>query len=498
MSISLPDIEPIEGFDLYPRSRVTWQGTTYCLAQDCSTLKKYLAVSGEVEGFSDPVLAVSDTFYYPLNPINANQLRQRLPWMRPQPFCLAEDSELQGRRPSFGFGDRLGLASPGHALAAWNAAIYPIFAQQSVRENARTGRTPQQVLDDAMWGIFQTGWGKPWGADADHLKSPNDLPAFVQAGYTFFTIDPGEYVEKQIEDLSLNELKTRVAQLPWTDLQSSPPEIYAAYLGKQVTLENARFEFDETTLLRALAKYGGAIAHSARMYRELEAQAGSQAFDFEISVDETETPTQISEHYFIANELRRLKVRWNSLAPRFPGRFEKGVDFIGDLKELETALAGHAAVMHHFGNYRLSLHSGSDKFSVYELLRRYAGSQVHIKTAGTSYLEALRVIACQAPDFFRKVLDYARRCYPQDRTSYHVSASLEQVPASEQLGDQDLQDVLENFHARQVLHVTYGSVLNAWGETLKTLLKQHEAEYIHRLEAHFRRHLRPFKKGTAK
>ena len=79
--------------------------------------------------------------------------------------------------PSFGFGDRLGLATPGHIAAVRGTNLVPIFAQQSVRENARTGRTPQQVMD------------------ADHLKTIEDIPPFVEAGYTFFTVDPGEHVD---------------------------------------------------------------------------------------------------------------------------------------------------------------------------------------------------------------------------------------------------------------------------------------------------------------
>ena len=93
-----------------------------------------------------------------------------------------------GLSPSFGFGDRLGLATPGHIVAVKGTGLAPIFAQQSVRENARTGRTPQQVMDDATWGIFQEGWQAGVGADADHLKTPADIDACLAAGYSFFTI----------------------------------------------------------------------------------------------------------------------------------------------------------------------------------------------------------------------------------------------------------------------------------------------------------------------
>jgi len=105
--------------------------------------------------------------------------------------------------PSFGFGDRLGLATPGHIESVKGTKFAPIFAQQSVRENARTGRTPQQVLDDAKRAVEAAGWEAPWGADADHLKTVDDLPPFVEAGYTFFTVDPGAYVDNAADTDSL-------------------------------------------------------------------------------------------------------------------------------------------------------------------------------------------------------------------------------------------------------------------------------------------------------
>jgi len=104
-----------------------------------------------------------------------------------------------GLSPSFGFGDRLGLATPGHIAAVRGTKFAPIFAQQSVRENARTGRTPQQVMDDAQRALEAAKWDAPWGADADHLKALEDIPPFVEAGYTFFTVDPGEHVDNSAD-----------------------------------------------------------------------------------------------------------------------------------------------------------------------------------------------------------------------------------------------------------------------------------------------------------
>src|SRR5215212_6295457 len=121
---------------------------------------------------------------------------------------------------SFGFGDRLGLATPGHIAAVRDTKFAPIFAQQSVRENTRTGRTPQQVMEDAKRAVDAAQWDLPWGADADHLKRLDDIPAFVEAGYTFFTVDPGEYVDNSADTDSLEMLERKVASVNWDQLSA--------------------------------------------------------------------------------------------------------------------------------------------------------------------------------------------------------------------------------------------------------------------------------------
>src|SRR5690606_30399209 len=179
----------------------------------------------------------------------------RLPWLNPVPL---------GLRTSAGFGDRLGLATPGHAQAAEGTGIAAVFAQQSVRENTRTGRTPQQVLDDARWGAFQAGWRDPWGADADHLKTPESIAPFLEAGYSFFTIDPGDHVDPAADTDSAQTLRSKVEALPWTQLDSAPGDLAGRFLGREFDLGARALRFDEETLLRAAAKYGRAVAHIAR------------------------------------------------------------------------------------------------------------------------------------------------------------------------------------------------------------------------------------------
>ncbi len=486
-------LERLYDLTLYPHSVFDVEGTTFFLARRDGS--KVLGVRGESAGFEGIRHEASGTLLCPLTAVHAAALRNRLAWLRPVPL---------GLRTSAGFGDRLGLATPGHIRAIrgvpqGESAIAPIFAQQSVRENTRTGRSPQQVLDDATWGVFEEGWRRPWGADADHLKTPDDVRPFADAGYTFFTIDPGDHVDDEV-DLIPAELEAKVGALPWDELEDSRSDLEPRYLSMPFNPDGHEVSFDRALLWRSAAKYGRAVAHTAAMYRHIVSLMEDRPFELEVSVDETDSPTTVAEHIYIACELRRLGVRWVSLAPRFVGSFEKGVDYIGDLDAFAREFAIHAAVARQFGPYKLSLHSGSDKFSIYPIASRHTrhggtrspGPMVHVKTAGTSFLEALRAVARVDSALFREILELARARYETDRATYHVSAELEKVPAPDALTDAALPGLLEQFDARQVLHVTFGSVLDSFGERLLRSLSSSEEMYFDVVQRHFERHLRPF------
>src|SRR5690349_18672295 len=152
-----------------------------------------------------------------------------------------------GLRPSFGFGDRLGLATPGHveAMRRAGAGIEPIFPQQSIREMARTGRTPRAVMDDALRGMRQAGWTGRTGADADHLKTAQDVDATAAVGFTFFTIDPSDHVDAHADDYDEAMLRSKFAavagEVGWVD----------RYRGKSVGLATGTtVELDERACLR--------------------------------------------------------------------------------------------------------------------------------------------------------------------------------------------------------------------------------------------------------
>jgi hypothetical protein len=242
------------------------------------------------------------------------------------------------------------------------------------------------------------------------------------------------------------------------------------------------------------------VAHVAGLYAHLTSLLRAGTFDLEISVDETATATTPAEHLYVATELRRLGVRWTSLAPRLPGRLEKGVDYIGDVDELRDALTQHAAIARACGPYKLSLHSGSDKFQIYPILAETCGELVHIKTAGTSYLEALRTVANCDPDLYREILAFSRERFPTDRATYDISATVAKCADPRWTTDEGLAGTLNDDATRQVCHVAYGSVLTAtdrdgqsrFRERLLCCLRDHEDQYAEALRRHFQRHVAPF------
>ena len=440
-------------------------------------------LSGTAERVGDEIVLRG-----PADAANAAALRRLLPNLRPVPLGLAT---------SAGLGDRLGLATPGHADAlravAPEGAIAPVFAQQSVRENTRTGRTPRQVLDDATLGAFAVGWRASVGADADHRKREVDVDDHLATGHSFFTVDPGDHVVGAADALAgaalADAFETRV---PWPDLDSDPNDLRARLGTWSLDLGDRALGFAAGELERAAVKYGGAIAHVARMARHLRAQAGPERTEIEVSVDETDTPTTLAEHAYLALELRRLGVDWVSLAPRFVGAFEKGVDYLGDLGALARDLRGHARVAAALGPYKLSLHSGSDKFAVYPIAAEATAGAVHLKTAGTSYLEALRVAGRHDPDLLHDVVRLGLERFAEDVHSYHVSGRPERMPDLAALPGSAALALLEQADARQVLHVTFGSALRRYGERLRSLIRAHPDDYRAALRRHFERHLAPF------
>lgn len=423
---------------------------------------------------------------------------------------MIERCTTLGMTPSFGFGDRTGLATPGH-VAAMNRAgdgIAPIFPQQSIREMTRTGRMPQVVMEEALAGARSSGWTGEIGADADHLKTTEDVDMTAAVGFTFFTIDPSGFVDQQTDNYDELTVREKFAanreEAPW----------FASYVGKKVTIRTGtEIILTDESCMRAAVKYGRAIAEAIKLatyVREVQETAGRD-YEIELSVDETDQPTTLAEHYIVADQCLSAGMKLVSLAPRFIGDFEKGVDFKGDLDALDRSLADHAAIAQLLGPYKLSLHSGSDKLSMYGSLARATEGLFHVKTAGTSYLEALRVVARHDEHSFREIVDFARSRYQTDRATYHVSATLADVPPATEVSLAQLEsEYLENWSdvprgkgftkpGRQILHCTFGSVLteDRLGPIVADCLQTHPDTYVEVLADHFSRHLEALVAGMA-
>lgn len=406
-----------------------------------------------------------------------------------------------GLDPSFGFGDRLGLATPGHveSMRRAGAAIKGIFPQQSIREMTRTQRSAEGVMKDAVRALEAERWTEVFGADADHLKTPADIAVTAAAGFTFFTLDPSAEVDPKADSDNEATLRSKLAgvEAPWLE----------QYRGRAIALSNGtKVELTEEACLRAAVKYGRAIKLAINLSAEVRRvmEAYGRDFEIELSVDETDHPTSLAEHYVIADQCLRNGVKLISLAPRFVGDFEKGVDFKGNLEQLAASLEDHAAIAKLLGPYKLSLHSGSDKLSMYPALARATAGCFHVKTAGTSYLEALRVVARHEPKAFRRLIDFCRERYDADKATYHVSATLQSAPTTEAISnDNGLERIyLEMWPdvrpgrgftnpGRQILHCTFGSALThpEWGPLVKGIVADHQDTYREVLADHFARHL---------
>lgn len=429
----------------------------------------------------------------PLNNANAESLKELFPFTRPV---------ATGLHNSYGFGDRLGLANAGHLRALKGYNFRPILAQQSIRELTRTQRTPEDVMNAAVWAVFQEGYKSGFGADADHLKTTDDVDRLIKAGFTMFTIDPSDHVVNGVTELGTEELTKKVHALPWQDFGDSSEKLLERYKDKTFTLDASHsITANEREVLEACLKYMAAIINIRRIHTHLKTKHADYACEIEVSIDETDTVTTPFEHFFIVSELKRMNVGFVSLAPRFVGDFEKGIEYKGDIELFKEHYLQHTAIAKHFGNYKISFHSGSDKFRVYEAVGALGQTLIHVKTAGTSYLEALKVVAMRDPVLFREILDFSAGLYDEEKKSYHVTADMKRIKKGKDYRDDELEGLFNSTDVRQALHVTYGRVLTEKNDKSEFIfrtgiykcLEANEDLHYELLIKHFHRHLEPFK-----
>lgn len=475
--------------NVYPKS-VNKVGSTFIfLGKDFSGKALWISegdIANQFEG------TVKDDFKRcPLSHKNALAIQKLFVFTKPS---------LIGQKNSIGCGDRLGHANAGHIRAVAGSGLKPVLAQQSVRELQRTGREAEDVMDAAIWAVYQEGYKDGYGADGDHLKTPEDIDRYAKAGFTMFTLDIGLYVVNEASRLPIEEVRRRAAALPWNVLKDSLESAVTRYKNQQFKIADGFIiQPTEEQTLRSLVKYGAGIAQTVKLTDHLKAKWSHQPVEIELSVDETDTPTSPLEHFIVANELKRLGIKLMSLAPRFIGDFEKGIEYKGDLKIFKEEYTKHVQIAEMLGPYKISLHSGSDKFDVYNVVGSIGFGKVHLKTAGTSWLEALRTIGASDPKLFREILECARANYENDRQSYHVTADVTRMRPTNGYSDVELLELLSDDNTRQILHVTFGTVLSKkdgngtflFKKRIMECLQDHEDIHYQYLYKHFRRHIDP-------
>lgn len=436
----------------------------------------YLVVTAKNAPAFDVIVADDNTKICPQNNKNAKLLRSVISYLNPV--------SRKGHKFTIGLGDRLGCAGEGHLKLLAGKGIFPVLAQQSIRELNLTGRTYEDVLASAVWAVFNEGYTGGYGADGDHLKQPFEIEYAISCGYSMITLDCSEHIDNTIMSLDDAALTAKYEEI------SAP--IRKAYEEKYLNCAECGIKFDKKSLMQSVLIYGDAIEYTEMIYNRFIKPNG---IDFEMSIDETATPTSPENHYFLAAELYSRGIECETLAPRFCGEFQKGIDYIGDVAQFEKEYIVHDNIARHFG-YRLSVHSGSDKFSVFPVIHKVSTGGVHVKTAGTNWLEALRVISKVDPALIREIYEYAVENLPIAQAYYHIRPSQADAPSIKDMCDCKLPTLLDVEDTRQILHITYGLLLNekcdgryVFRDRLYDCLKNNRAAYADGLKVHIGKHL---------
>lgn len=442
---------------------------------------KFLIVTGgnsydkfegvEIEVFGDKVKKC------PLSIYNSSIIRSIFPFASPV--------SAGGNKASIGLGDRLGLASPGHVRLIKNRNVFPVLAQQSIRELNLTGRTFNDVLSAAVWAVFQEGYKDGYGADGDHLKTADEVNMALDCGFTMVTLDCSEHIDNSIDVLGIDEISTL-----YNGIEKKKTEYWEnRYCDKVFSIStDISLAISLTDLMPVVLTYGKALEFAEKIYSDI-LKDYERDIDFEISIDETLTPTSATAHYIIASELTQRGVKIKNMAPRFCGEFQKGIDYRGSAGLFEKEFKVHCAIAEKFG-YRISVHSGSDKFSIFQTVGVQTKGNFHVKTAGTNWLEALRVIAIENPALFRVMYKHAFKRLPDAKKFYHIFTEPDLVPVIDNYREGEFAALLDIEESRQALHITYGYLLCDKSETGRYIFREEFFSTLHKCESTYYEFLR--------
>ena len=287
---------------------------------------------------------------------------------------------------SFGVGDRFGHQGKAQLLGIIQAKsngidIVPVW-NKSNREHSIIGTGPQDTRRGADAAVKATDWQESYYVDADHIQLGN-VDAFIDAS-NFFTLDVADYIGRAADDEKIAEFVNQYGKYTGSLQVPGIDEVFSVSAGQLDTIAR---------------KYLSAIEEAGAIYRHIEAAKGAGTFVTEVSMDETNTPQTPVEMFFILAAIAAQGIPVQTIAPKFTGSFHKGVDYIGDVgqfaKEFEQDIAVIKFAVKEFGlpeNLKLSVHSGSDKFSIYKPINKALkkfNAGLHLKTAGTTWLEEI-------------------------------------------------------------------------------------------------------------
>jgi hypothetical protein len=285
---------------------------------------------------------------------------------------------------TFGTGDRFAHQGQAQLRAVQSARaagidVHPVW-NKSNREHSIIKSQPHDVRAEADAAVAALGFTQAYYVDADHIGLKT-VDAFIP-GSDFFTIDVADFTGKAAEADAVEAFVKAVRR--WTGSLSIPG------------IERP-FDLTEETVRGAAGKFLLAVQEAGRIYRHVEERKGPEAFITEVSVDETDAPQNPVELFLILAMIAEERIPVQTIAPKFTGRFNKGIDYVGDLaqfeREFDEDLSVIAFAIREFGladTLKLSVHSGSDKFSIYPIINRTIKKHdagLHVKTAGTTWLE---------------------------------------------------------------------------------------------------------------
>ena len=405
---------------------------------------------------------------------------------------------------SLGVGDRFAHQAKPQLVACMRAAekgvtVIPVW-NKSNREHKIVGSEPTGTRVAADAAVRELGWAHPYYLDADHINL--DTVGRFLVPCDFFTLDVADAIGQPAAAGAAEDFLRRHPELTGRIEIPGIPE---------------PFEISPEMAGRAAAKYLYAAAEAGRIYRRIVDEKGAGSFVTEVSMDETDSPQTPPELLLILAAIADEGIPIQTVAPKFTGRFNKGVDYVGDIEQFEKEFAADLAVIAHAvahyplpANLKLSVHSGSDKFSIYAPMRRalrQSGAGVHLKTAGTTWLEELIGLAEAGPrglatakEVYAGAYEHQQElCVPYatvidiDPARLPAPGEVQGWSAEQYAGAvrHDQKNPLFNPHVRQLLHVGY-KVAAGMGDRYTNMLQECEASISRNVTSNlFDRHIEP-------